>query len=168
MSILYLNNGSSDLETLRKWRNQLILGNSYKTCDWKESVEGWVIGENGDPTQRHFLQCTHQLCVILHLEKGTGRMDKKIRYQYKYSELHSSQSSTECGLVSDNRVSYRKWVVNQSGKTIKLPIGSYSIRPSEFNEKRTKLTKPRDPWKMCTQSAKQQALYQSAAAAGGD
>lgn len=98
--------------------------------------------------------------MILHLEKGTGRRDKKVQYQNKYRELHSSQSYTECALVSDNRVSYRKCVRNESGgkKKIKLSIGSYGFRPSKFNEKRTKLTKPWDIRKMCTQFAKQQAL----------
>lgn len=51
----------------------------------KKSVEGWVIGENRSPTEKpNFLQGTHQLFVILHLEKGTGRMDKKVWYQNKY------------------------------------------------------------------------------------
>lgn len=48
------------------------------------------------------------------LEKGTGRVDKKVWYQNKYRELHSLQSYTECGLVSDNRVSYRKCVRNET------------------------------------------------------
>lgn len=59
----------------------------------KKSVEGQVIGENRSPTQKHnFLQCTHQLFVILHLEKGTSRMNKKVQYQNKYRELRSSQT----------------------------------------------------------------------------
>lgn len=85
-------------------------------------------------------------------------MEKKVWYQNKYRELYSSQSYTECGLVSDNRLSYRQCIRNESAKTVKLPIGNYGIRPSKFNEKSTKLTKPQDIWKMCTQFAKQQAL----------